>query len=107
MSKLSMRQVAKELEISPAYLSYMLNGKRPWWKDLYQRYMGVVNTFVNSDVVGEETQLEVGEGISPSQEEKSLERAMGFEPTTSCLGSKHSTPELRPLAVGTQAGATA
>ena len=48
MSKLSMRQVAKELEISPAYLSYMLNGKRPWRKDLYQRYMGVVNTFVNS-----------------------------------------------------------
>ena len=26
-----------------------------------------------------------------------LERAMGFEPTTSCLGSKHSTTELRPL----------
>ena len=25
---------------------------------------------------------------------------MGFEPTTSCLGSKHSTPELRPLSVG-------
>ena len=24
---------------------------------------------------------------------------MGFEPTTSCLGSKHSTTELRPLAV--------
>ena len=68
-------------------LSYMLSGKRPWRKDLHQRYMGVVNTFVNSDVVGEETQLEVGEGISPSQEEKSLERAMGFEPTTSCLGS--------------------
>ena len=43
------RQVAKELEISPAYLSYMLNGKRPWQKDLYQRYMGVVNTFVNSE----------------------------------------------------------
>lgn len=32
---------------------------------------------------------------------------MGFEPTTSCLGSKHSTPELRPLALGTQAGAPA
>ena len=27
-----------------------------------------------------------------------LERAMGFEPTTTCLGSKDSTPELRPLA---------
>ena len=46
MSKLSMRQIAKELEISPAYLSYMLNGKRPWRKDLYQRYMEVVNIFL-------------------------------------------------------------
>ena len=49
MSKPSLRQVAKELDISPAYLSYMVNGKRPWRKDLYQRYMGVVNTFVNSE----------------------------------------------------------
>ena len=46
---MSLRQIAKELGISPAYLSYMLNGKRPWRKDLYQRYMGVVNTFLNSD----------------------------------------------------------
>ena len=44
MGKQSMRQIAAELEISPAYLSYMLNGKRPWRKDLYQRYMGVVNS---------------------------------------------------------------
>ena len=49
MSKLSMRKVAKELRISPAYLSYMVNGKRPWRKDLYQRYIEVVITFVNSD----------------------------------------------------------
>ena len=49
MSKQSMRQIAAELGISPAYLSYMLNGKRPWRKDLYQRYMGVVSTFVNSE----------------------------------------------------------
>ena len=90
--------IAKELEISPAYLSCIINGKRPWRKDLFQRYMGVVNKSVNSDVVGEEIQLEVWEGISPSQE-GNLERAMGFEPTTSCLGSKHSTPELRPLSV--------
>ena len=46
---MSLRQIAKELGISPAYLSYMVNGKRPWRKDLYQRYMGVVNTFVNSE----------------------------------------------------------
>ena len=45
----SLRQIAAELEISPAYLSYMVNGKRHWRKDLYQRYMGVVNTFVNSE----------------------------------------------------------
>ena len=45
----SLRRIAAELDISPAYLSYMVNGKRPWRKDLYQRYMGVVNTFVNSD----------------------------------------------------------
>ena len=45
----SLRQIASELGISPAYLSYMVYGKRPWRKDLYQRYMGVVNTFVNTD----------------------------------------------------------
>ncbi len=44
MAKQSMRQIARELDISPAYLSYMVNGKRPWRKDLYQRYMGVVNS---------------------------------------------------------------
>ena len=46
---MSLRAIAKELEISPAYLSYMINGKRPWRKDLHQRYLGVVNTFVNSE----------------------------------------------------------
>ena len=49
MSKPSLRHIAGELDISPAYLSYMVNGKRPWRKDLYQRCMGVVDTFVNSD----------------------------------------------------------
>ena len=52
--------------------------------------MRVVNTSVNSE------QLTWLEERLPSQAEK-MERAMGFEPTTSCLGSKHSTPELRPL----------
>ena len=36
-------------------------------------------------------------GAMPSCRRGIVERAMGFEPTTSCLGSKHSTPELRPL----------
>ena len=55
---MSLRQIAKELDISPAYLSYMVNGKRPWRKDLYQRYMGVVNTFVNSEGEGTSDQTE-------------------------------------------------
>ena len=62
---MSLRQIAKELGISPAYLSYMLNGKRPWRKDLYQRYMGVVNSEV--DGVNSQTerppQLTVSSGV--------------------------------------------
>ena len=46
---MSLGQISKELGISPTYLSYIVNGKRPWQKDLYQRYMGDVNTFVNSE----------------------------------------------------------
>ena len=46
---MSLGRIAKGLGISPAYLSYMFNRKRPWRKDLYQRYMGVVDTFVNSE----------------------------------------------------------
>ena len=65
---MSLRQIAKELGISPAYLSYMINGKRPWRKDLYQRYMGIVNTFVNVDrdcvntfkEMGRNSRLEIG-----------------------------------------------
>jgi hypothetical protein len=41
---MSLRQIAKELGITPAYLSYMVNGKRPWREDLYQRYCQLVNT---------------------------------------------------------------
>ncbi len=44
---MSLRKIAKELGITPAYLSYMVNGKRRWRPDLYQRYVYLVNTFVN------------------------------------------------------------
>ena len=66
---MSLRAIAKELEISPAYLSYMINGKRPWRKDLYQRYPGVVNTeepYVNRDVLAwasPGSNIGAGEGI--------------------------------------------
>ena len=45
---MSLRAIAKELEISPAYLSYMINGKRPWRSDLYDQYSQVVNTKIDS-----------------------------------------------------------
>ena len=79
MVKPSLRHIAHELDISPAYLSYMVNGNRPWGKDLYQRYMGVVNTFVNS--------------VGPSVNNQSLENGFtdaqigaggGFEPPAFC-----------------------
>ncbi len=41
---MSLRKVAKELGISPVYLSYMVNGKRPWRGDLHERYCQLVNT---------------------------------------------------------------
>ena len=34
------------------------------------------------------------------QKESMLERVMGFEPTTFCLGSRYSTTELPPLKDG-------
>ena len=43
------------------------------------------------DPGAEEAGEEAGGGVGAA-----VERAMGFEPTTFCLGSKHSTTELRP-----------
>ena len=45
---MSLRKIAKEMGISPAYLSYMVNGKRPWRVDLRERYPALVNTFGDS-----------------------------------------------------------
>ena len=45
---MSLRKIAREIGISAAYLSYMVNGKRPWRTDLYQRYCHLVNTSVNT-----------------------------------------------------------
>ena len=80
---MSPRQIAKELGISPAYLSYMLNGKRPWRKDLYQRYMGVVNTFVNSE----------GEGVnSQTKRPPQLTVSSGVEKVGAGRGTRTHTP---------------
>ena len=96
MSKPSLRYIASELDISPAYLSYMVNGKRPWRKDLYQRYMGVVNTFVNSEAES------VNNNASPQPKSSgytgtNLLVGVGrIELPTSCSQSRRPTAGLHP-----------
>ena len=45
---MSLRKQAKILGISPPYLSLILNAKRPWRGNLKERYLELVNTFVNT-----------------------------------------------------------
>ena len=45
---MSLRKQAKILGISPTYLSLLLNGKRPWRGNVKERYLELVNTFVNT-----------------------------------------------------------
>ena len=91
----SLRQIAGELEISPAYLSYMVNGKRPWRKDLYQRYIGVVNTFVNTGGldVNNFTHVPLTE---ETFEANSVVEVRGIEPLAPCMQSRCSPAELHP-----------
>ena len=74
------RGLAPKLGITPAYVSMIASGKRP----LPARLLTSVN--------------KIADGFKPSSPDfvSNLERVMGFEPTTSCLGSKHSTAELHP-----------
>ena len=59
---MSLRKISKILGISPTYLSLLLNGKRPWWGNLKERYEELVNTFVNTNggrsEIEDETNLE-------------------------------------------------
>ena len=73
----SLRQLAKELGVSPAYLSYMVNAKRPWREDLYERYCRLVNTSVNTV----DTMQEGHGGVAPELRSKLVGR-VGIEPTT-------------------------
>ena len=110
---MSLRQIAKELDISPAYLSYMLNGKRPWRKDLYQPYMGVVNTFVNSEA--ENVNNKHGRNLDVTQKmtlkkprlrgaflRLLLERKTRFELATSSLARKAESKLNRSFTTGKQ-----
>ena len=79
---MSLRKIAKERGISPAYLSYMVSGKRPWRADLYQRYCYFVNTSVN-------TQHENGEMYTGNA--GTMVGGTGLEPVTSAMSTRRSS----------------
>ena len=85
---MSLRQIAKQLGITPAYLSYMVNGKRPWRRDLFERYSYLVNTSVNS---GAENVNWVGLGGGHTAERsEAVVGGTGLEPVTSAMSRQHS-----------------
>ena len=102
--KLSIRKLAVILGVNQPFLSQIRSGKRPLPKAFTTKFvaLGAYNLLTG------DKWIEVAPGGPAAPQTtvvgtKKLERAMGFEPTTSCLGSKHSTPELRPLVATAQA----
>ena len=79
---MSLRKIAKELDISPAYLSYMVNGERPWRPDLYQRYQYFVNTSVNT---------EHQNGKMNADTAATVVGGTGLEPVTSAMSTRRSS----------------
>ena len=82
---MSLRKIAKDLGISPAYLSYMVNGKRLWRQDLYERYCELVNRSV-SNVPGRVR------GVNPYDLDTKSEvvGGSGLEPLTSAMSTQYS-----------------
>ena len=63
---MSLRKIFLILGISPTYLSLLLNGKRPWRGNLKERYLELVNTFVNNPYEIETYKLVPREGVEPT-----------------------------------------
>ena len=64
---MSLRKIAKILGISPAYLSLLVNGKRPWRGNLKERYLELVNTFVNTTAGTGKTEEQRNESSVPEK----------------------------------------
>ena len=78
---MSLRKIALILGISPTYLSLLLNGKRPWRGNLRERYLELVNTFVNTlRLVQKEEETA----------EDTVVGGSGLEPLTSAMSRQHS-----------------
>ena len=78
---MSLRKQAKILGISPTYLSLLLNGKRPWRGYLRERYLELVNTFVNTTPPVQGTK---------ATETDTVVGGSGLEPLTSAMSRQHS-----------------
>ena len=68
MKKPSLRQTARILGISVAYLSLLTRGKREWPQKLKQRYDEFVNIFVN--IIDERTEEAATENTNIEREGK-------------------------------------
>jgi predicted transcriptional regulator len=78
---MSLRKIALILGISPTYLSLLLNGKRPWRGNLRERYLELVNTFVNNT-----TRLQREKETATD----TMVGGSGLEPLTSAMSRQHS-----------------
>ena len=85
---MSLRQIAKQLGITPAYLSYMVNGKRPWRRDLFERYSYLVNTSVNT--LTQSVNNQGWGGASAAKLREAVVGGTGLEPVTSAMSRQHS-----------------
>ena len=74
-----------QLGISPAYLSYMVHGKRPWRPDLHHRYLEIVNS-VNRFEVPQ------GRPATAAWGHEVVVGGNGFEPMTSAMSTQRSRP---------------
>ena len=73
---MSLRKIALVLRLSPTYLSLLLNGKRPWRGNLKERYLELVNTFVNTTPLVQGTK---------ATETDTVVGGSGLEPLTSAM----------------------
>ena len=97
---MKLRTMAKILGISPAYLSLLVNGKRPWRGDLKERYEALVNTFVNTNAGTGKTEEERNVSSVP---EKKAGGAEGIRTPDFLLAKEAlSRTELQPHGFGFQ-----
>ena len=80
---MSLRQQAKILGVDAGHLSRMVNGKRPWKRELKVRYEALVgNTFGNTQPI----EYREGAGITPKTDmtsQRSLVR-IHYRPPSRC-----------------------